>query len=189
ALNQQDPQPGFLTHFTTALRLLSEAYGYALSLGRDVWDFAVEMTALCEAGLSRSDLRWLACKGYGVHGVPAPGPNKQRRCFCRNGLLALHPESCFVLTAAGATLAKAVPGVSGPAVDDRPQAAKLVPRWDGERRELWVGNVLVKRFTQPADNQELLLAAFEEEGWPPCLDDPLPPQGDLDPKRRLADGI
>jgi len=40
------------------------------------------------------------------------------------------------------------------------------PRWDGERCELWLGNVLVKRFRRPAPNQEAILAAFEELGWP-----------------------
>ena len=36
-------------------------------------------------------------------------------------------------------------------------------------------------------NQELILAAFEESGWPPRLDDPLPPVPDMDSKRRLRD--
>jgi len=31
------------------------------------------------------------------------------------------------------------------------------------------------------------LGAFEDDGWPPRIDDPLPPQKDQDSKRRLAD--
>ena len=31
--------------------------------------------------------------------------------------------------------------------------------------------------------------AFEEESWPPRIDDPLPPHPDLMPKRRLHDTI
>ena len=31
--------------------------------------------------------------------------------------------------------------------------------------------------------------AFEEEEWPPRVDDPLPPQRDLEPKRRLHDTL
>lgn len=31
--------------------------------------------------------------------------------------------------------------------------------------------------------------AFEEEGWPPRIDDPLPPLAQLDPRRRLHDTI
>jgi hypothetical protein len=43
----------------------------------------------------------------------------------------------------------------------------------------------VKRFRVPALNQELVLAAFEEEGWPPHLDDPLPKDDDTDPTQHL----
>ena len=34
-----------------------------------------------------------------------------------------------------------------------------------------------------------MLAAFEEEGWPPRIDDPLPPVKGVDPKQRLRDTI
>lgn len=61
---------------------------------------------------------------------------------------------------------------------------KSVPHWDAQLRELRLGNKLVKRFRVPAANQELILNVFEEEGWPECIDDPLPPKGD-DPTRRL----
>ena len=38
-------------------------------------------------------------------------------------------------------------------------------------------------------NQERILAAFEEEGWPVHIDDPLPPHPEQDSKRRLHDTI
>jgi len=41
--------------------------------------------------------------------------------------------------------------------------------WDAERRELRVGAVLVKRFRQQAADQLTILAAFQEEGWPPRI--------------------
>lgn len=50
----------------------------------------------------------------------------------------------------------------------------LVPRWDEKSRELWLGVQLLKRFRQPAQNQERILASFQELGWPPHIDDPLP---------------
>jgi hypothetical protein len=37
--------------------------------------------------------------------------------------------------------------------------------------------------------QEAILMAFEEEHWPPRIDDPLPAHPDLLPKRRLHDTI
>jgi hypothetical protein len=64
-----------------------------------------------------------------------------------------------------------------------------VPRWDEQFRELrWQGE-LVKQFRLPAPNQEAILAALEEEGWPIRIDDPLPHLPDLDPQQRLHDTI
>ena len=48
---------------------------------------------------------------------------------------------------------------------------------------------LIKEFKVPAKNQELILAAFEEQNWPEGIDDPLPPSGEIEPKRRLHDAI
>jgi hypothetical protein len=74
-------------------------------------------------------------------------------------------------------------------VRDEPSRMVLKPRWDAERHELWYAERLVKRFKWPASNQETILAAFEEEAWPARIDDPLPPQPEQDPKRRLHDTI
>lgn len=68
-------------------------------------------------------------------------------------------------------------------------AAQLIPRWDSMRRELVVDGQIVKRFRLPAPNQEAVLEAFEEEGWPPRVYDPLPPQPEQDSKRRLHETI
>jgi hypothetical protein len=63
------------------------------------------------------------------------------------------------------------------------------PHWDSATRQLRVGDVVIKEFHQPAENQVTLLTAFEEEGWPPRIDDPLPPSGGIDPKERLHEAI
>jgi hypothetical protein len=60
-----------------------------------------------------------------------------------------------------------------------------VPRWDSETRTLSVGERIVKRFRVPSRNQETVLAAFEEEGWPRRIDDPLPYRTGLKAKYRL----
>lgn len=44
-------------------------------------------------------------------------------------------------------------------------------------------------FRRPAINQELLLAALEEEGWPTRIDEPLSRTPDIDPKVRIHDAI
>ena len=64
-----------------------------------------------------------------------------------------------------------------------------MPKWNRELRELRAGVLVVKRFKVPARNQELILDSFEEEGWPTCIDDPLPPLPDQDSKQRLHDTI
>ncbi len=43
----------------------------------------------------------------------------------------------------------------------------------------------MKRFRVPAENQEAVLSAFQEEGWPSRVDDPLPPAEGVVIKERL----
>src|SRR5262249_13850094 len=64
-----------------------------------------------------------------------------------------------------------------------PPAAK--PEWKKQLRELWYAGHLIKRYRVPADAQECILNAFQEDGWPDCIDDPLPPKPGVDPPRRL----
>ena len=47
----------------------------------------------------------------------------------------------------------------------------------------------MKRFKQPAANQELILEAFQEEAWPSRIDDPLHPAFDQNSKQRLHSTI
>ena len=63
------------------------------------------------------------------------------------------------------------------------------PHWDRFRHELRLGRTIVKRFRRPAPNQELILAAFEEQDWPERIDDPLPGSRDVDPRQRLHETI
>jgi hypothetical protein len=48
---------------------------------------------------------------------------------------------------------------------------------------------MVKRFRQPAKNQESILAALQEENWPLHLDDPMTGGDKVDPVERLRDTI
>ena len=67
-----------------------------------------------------------------------------------------------------------------------PLDSGATPNWDRETRTFMVGGLLVKRFRVPSPNQEAVLDAFQEEGWPRSVDDPLSPVPDQQPKRRLA---
>lgn len=66
---------------------------------------------------------------------------------------------------------------------------KQLPKWIHCDRTLRMNHRIVKRFKWRAANQEAILSAFEEEGWPRRIDDPLSPLEDQDPKRRLSDTI
>jgi hypothetical protein len=182
-----------------AFAQLLEVHELARASGRKVSDFAAEITSLTELGITASILRWLVCRGYAkcLREVTQSG-DKERR-FEPVDNLSLSSQSCFVLSRKGMLFARAMLALSG---DNHAQATEegdcddagrphegLAPRWDNKRRELRFAKKLVKRFRVPAPNQEMILAAFQEEGWPNCIDDPLPPKGDLDPKRRLHDTI
>ena len=71
----------------------------------------------------------------------------------------------------------------------RDTTAPLTPRWDKFERTLYVGPHVIKRFSLPAANQQRILAAFEEEGWPRSVDDPLPPSSTQAPGDRLRETV
>ncbi len=126
-------------------------------------------------------------------------PEDESRSFRPSHNLVFVKRTCFVLTDEGETFAATLgepplgcrktstpetttdPGRGKPA-ESRPAE---VPVWDAARRELRFAGQIVKRYRVPARNQALILEAFQEDGWPQHIDDPLPPEGEQDPKHRL----
>ena len=96
-----------------------------------------------------------------------------------------------VLAQAGALFTAAA--LDEPERETSPQTLALhgphLPQWDQQCRVLRVGQCVVKQFRRPSPNQDMVLSAFQEEGWPHRIDDPLPPQGEQGPKCRLHDTI
>lgn len=197
---------------------LVESYDYARDLGCDPWDFAVELASLRRLGVTNGDCRWLVGKNYLEHAVELTMPGEPVRTFRQGGVLLFGKRTCFMLTEAGEQFARklcrepmgrlAVAGAAsmtdGAALLSGSASAagaalaapngdlleqSLKPLWDRDRQQLRVGKKIVKEFKVPAANQEVILAAFQEEHWPPRIDDPLPPHPDQDPKRRLHDTI
>lgn len=70
-----------------------------------------------------------------------------------------------------------------------PFEAQERPAWDKSRRVLVFESAVIKQFNWPARNQELILTAFEEMGWPERIDDPLPITDGISQKDRLHDTI
>jgi hypothetical protein len=50
---------------------------------------------------------------------------------------------------------------------------KQRPRWDAQRRQLWVGRILVRQYDRQAGNQQALLQAFEDALWSASVPSPL----------------
>jgi hypothetical protein len=192
------------TRVRAALTLLLESHEYAEDLAADLWDFAVELHTMRDLGLTNSDLRWLVGKQLVDHAREITLPGEPHRAFRNGNPLALSDGTCFVLSKRGVAFAQkigtregATPGRKtrsqverhSPRAESSPREVEPTPKWDRDRQELRFGGQIVKQFKVPAANQETILAAFEEENWPPRIDDPLPPQPDQDPKRRLHDTI
>lgn len=57
---------------------------------------------------------------------------------------------------------------------ETPAAGIDVPFWDRRKRRLYFRSELVKAFTSPASHQEMILSAFQEQGWPEAVVNPLP---------------
>ena len=193
------------------LSVLLEAHNYAQDLRLDSWDFAVELSTLRPLGLTNSDCRWLAGKGLVEFGFELTLAGDERRSFRQCTNLKLTKRTCLVLTSAGVVAA----GGEAPVEVRREQVSTVVdsadrsahrpgsfpeliaagsisepkPTWDRDRQQLRLGKVIVKQFKVPAANQEVVLAAFQDEDWPVRIDDPLSPKPDQDPKCRLHDTI
>ncbi|HVU88287.1 MAG TPA: hypothetical protein VHD36_13285 [Pirellulales bacterium] len=192
-------RPEVREHLRDALSLLLRAYDYASELNQDVWSFAVEMPVLSSAHLTTSDLRWLACKGYVDHASEITKAEDHERHFRHNGAARFSSDTCVVLTQSGAALAREVCGESRVLTATEPRVAICrvpasedlsgLPKWDRDRRQLRFDGQVVKEFKLPSPNQEAVLMALEEEGWPARIDDPLSPSPNLDPRRRLHDTI
>lgn len=181
-----------------ALSTLHEAYRYACDTASDRWDFAVPAQVLGQLGLTETDCRWLVRKELVDHAREVTRVGDDGRDFRPSGDLTFCARSCFVLTDSG--VAEAIRTEADSRIqnaDPGDVACTTVTaawperriRWDAVSRYLTVDDRLVKWFRSPAPNQERILAAFQEEAWPPRVDDPLPQHKEQDPKRRLSDTI
>lgn len=194
-----------------ALTLLRHAYDCARDTNATPWDFALEISELYEVGLTITDLRWLVAKGFVEHGSETSTYGDQHRSFTRSNGLKFLTTTCVILTEKGTEFASQVlQATAGTDAGELPRAgarkiepsreilpangatqpkATRKPHWDQKRRELSLAGRIVKQFHVPAGNQELILGAFQEEGWPEYIDDPLPGNHEIDPKTRLNDAV
>ena len=137
---------------------------------------------------SRGTALVLLTAGLAEHRNERLPPHVDGRYWRRTTSAVLTARSRFVLTHAGERLLKRWDGqIAGNGPAERP--APPVPHWDADRRELWFIDQLVKSYRVPASCQEIILSAFEEECWPPRIDDPLPMVGGMDRHERLREAV
>ncbi len=175
------------------LALLLQAREYARQLSKDPWEFAVEIGELRREQMTVNDLRWLVFRGLIEHACDITPLYEVSRHFQDNGKQTFSELSCFILTPAGVefateSLLEPACEVSSP-VPQPIVVATVLPVWDVGRHELSFQGRVVKRFRQHSPNQEAVLTAFQEEGWPAGVYDPLSPLPNHDPKQRLRDTI
>ncbi|MGD9633365.1 MAG: hypothetical protein AB7G28_09485 [Pirellulales bacterium] len=186
--------------FRRALRMLLDAREFAARTASSPWEFAVEIDLLQRLGLTQNDLRYLVRSRHLEHAVEETVAGKGARSFRQICSADFEEQSCFVLTSLGADAAcdafqkiRSRARTNSPAEKDTgatlASAPPKRPSWDAARRILLWENQIVKSFRRRAINQELVLGAFQEESWPPRIDDPLAPQPCQDMKRRLNDTI
>lgn len=187
----------FSQAFRSGVAHLLRAGEYANDAGVDVWQFAVEVDRLTGCGVTISDLRWLVAKGFAIHRHEKTASTGGQRLFEPRDGLGFSRESAMVLTADGAAFAQSFQSSDVP--DQRPDSeiaqpsessgVSVKPVWTSSRRELLVMGLVVKTFRVPARNQELILAAFQEERWPACILDPLPPTESITSAKRMQNAI
>ena len=134
-----------------ALELLLGPYEQAEESGVSVWEVAATRPSLNAQGLTDDLLLRLLDQG-----------------------LVDQRLERIVLTARGAAVARGRgdpgQGLSGPHV----VGELTVPFYDEDLRTLSYAGRLVKRLRQQADVQEIVLRAFQRQGWPRALKNPLP---------------
>jgi len=139
-------------------------------------------------------LRMLVVNGYLEDACETTQYGAAKRKFNRKTKARFTKRTCFVLTPAGADLARAV--CAGPKSASSGAAAGPVtavpargPYYDGARRILFLDGREVLRFRRPAPAQEILLLSFQEQNWQEKIDDPLPRVPDTKPDDRLRNTV
>src|SRR5262249_59564108 len=86
-----------------------EAYDPAGQLRCGTWQFACQLRTLVREGITDTALGWLVNKGYAQHRTESTTPEQPVRRFAPYRSLCFTASSCFVLTRAGAELARRLP--------------------------------------------------------------------------------
>jgi hypothetical protein len=187
-----------------ALGMLARAYQYAQDTSTDRWEFAIPISEFRYAGVTISELKWLLVRGLAIHAREIIQGNGQYCKYIRLGIRSFPADACFILSDQGvkslqeallSTNRLQVKGFQFNTLPQKQSSLKIatnidpIPQWNPKKRELIFQGEVVKTFRSTAPNQERILAAFQEDGWPHRIDDPLPPESEQDSRERLRSAI
>ena len=169
------------------------AYTFARDVGSEVWDFALEIDTLFNAGLTISDLRWLVAKRFAEHAQETSVYGGSHRSFRRGDGFFFDASTCVVLSLGGATFVdrflreqltvpKTLQPFDATSIEDGATARRddgarhdhdpeealhtpFKPRWHPMRREL-LRRPGRQRFRVPAKNQEVILSGLKKNDGP-----------------------
>jgi len=197
---EQAPAP--ISHILAALRHLKQAKTTAVQCDQDPKLFAVPLSELVSSGCAMHQLKWMAhCQFIQktfVENEPKP-----------HHLMVSKPEfykneDHFVLSESGENLIQYLERTGiGSSLESRnghpsngsanasfaARSLKGVPTYERTDHVLKFKGQIVKRFRWAAANQECVLRAFEDLGWPERIENPLPSDQKVVPKVRLHDTI
>jgi hypothetical protein len=155
--------------------------------------FAVTFEELNQLGIANHLLRWLVHHSLIGRRITR-GQTSQMPKQGVDHVGNYGPGDRFVITVNGKRLWQLIqesPGQHGSSICAVQQSdpAATRPIYDGEKHSLSLNGFEIKKFRWAASNQERILSAFQEEGWPRRIDDPLAQDSKVDPKSRLHDTI
>jgi hypothetical protein len=187
--------PGEFLSFLLAYMELLVARWAASDSRRDPRRHAVPLKCFRAKGIGEPVLLWMIYQAHVEHLRAVPRSARGRPKPQAVDSLRIGEASAFSLTEAGEAFAERflddvlVPAENGAfrAAWDLLFLGPLPPHYDKEDRVFAWGRHVLKCFRQPSVNQELVLRAAQEQGWPVWFDDPLPRVSGTNPKTRLHD--
>ncbi len=169
------------------LEKLQKLNVYAAQIQVEPNQLAVTISDFRRWGHSDTELRLLVIEGIVRHLKETTSGSLGERQFEEGGRYSIGETSCFILAKNSQLLLK--PRSTLSRADEQTLPATDLPLWDLKLRRLMYKGKLVKHFKCPARNQETILSAFQEEGWPLRISDPIPPSKESESKQRLHDAI
>lgn len=173
----------------SALLQLACAHSLAASMNRPLARFAVDLNLLQRRGGSITGMRWLLSTGYAEHFLRRSPSSVRLQRVAPDA--EMNENSWFLPTAHGLEIAGQIRQADqvNPSSSNGHSMTRLKPHWDDSTWELRLGNQLIKRYTQSAPNQFLILQSFQELNWRAMIDSPLLISRRVDPHKRLLNAV